>query len=175
MKASMIDIQIENSKDPFMIFQVNVSNSMEEIENIFSNMESLLTPEELSFLANDLISADVSKNVDYIIIKQSCVKQFQKISKKCGLQIKMINMAKQIFDSKNVEEFVSLFGQKDTNPELTQQFFPGIESRFDEVNNIVKMVILSQFNIDDVLDKISEKGIDSLNELNQYILEKESR
>lgn len=175
MKASMIDIQIENNKDPFMVFQVNVLNQIEEAECILNNLESLLTPEELSFLADDLISADISKTVDYIIIKQSCVKKFEKISKKCGLQIEMINMAKQIFDLKNVEEFVSLFGQKDSNPELTQQAFPGLQSTFDKVNNIIKAIVLSQFGVNDVLDKISEKGIDSLNELNQYILEKESR
>lgn len=160
MKASMIDVQIENSKDPFMVLQINVLNQVEETEYILNNLESLLTIEELNFLADDLIAADASKTVDYIIIKQSYIKQFQKISKKCGLQIEILNMAKTIFDSKNVEEFVSLFKNSDQS---------------NQIEDIIRVIILSQFGVNDVLDKISEQGIESLNELNQYILEKESR
>jgi hypothetical protein len=158
MKASMIKTQIENSKDPFMIFQLELLNSLEEIEQITDNVENILTLGEIMSIENNVISADVSKTKDYIIINQSFIEQFEQLMIKCGFEMQMTDLTTQIWDSNDIEEFVKLF-----------------EGKNEKVDEILKVVAESQFTVNDVLDKISEKGIDSLNELNKYILEKESR
>jgi hypothetical protein len=158
MKASMIKTQIENSKDPFMFFQLDLLNSIEEIETITDNVENILTLDEIMLIENNVISADVSKTKDYIIINQSFIEQFKQLMIKCGFKMQITDLTNQIWNSNNIEEFVKLF-----------------ENKNEKVDEILKVVVESQFTINDVLDKISEKGIDSLNELNKYILEKESR
>lgn len=175
MKASMIDIQIENNNNPFMVFQLDLLNSLEEIEQINNNIENILTSDEIIFIDTNVIAADLSKTKDYIIINQSFIEQFKQLMDKCGFKIQMTNIINDVWNMNNIKEFISLFGEEDPNPELTQQFFPGLQTTFDKVNQILKVIIESQFTLDNVLDKINEQGIDSLNELNKYILEKESR
>ena len=175
MKVDMIDIKIENSKNPFMVFQLELLNSLEEIEQITDNVENILTLDEIVSIENNVIAADVSKIKDYIIINQSFIEQFKQLMSKCGLKFKMTNIINDVWNMNNIKEFISLFGDEDLNPELTQQFFPGLQGNFEKINEILKVVVESQFTLNDVLDKINEQGIDSLNELNKYILEKESR
>jgi len=175
MKASMINIQIENINNPFMVFQLELLNSLEEIEQITDNIENILTLDEIRTIEDNVIAADLSKTKDYIIVNQSFIEQFKQLMSKCGLKFKMTNIINDVWNMNNIKEFINLFGDEDPNPELTQQFFPGIQTNFDKVNEILKVVVESQFTLNDVLDKINEQGIDSLNELNKYILEKESR
>jgi hypothetical protein len=158
MKTSMINTQIENSKDPFMFFQLELLNSLEEIETITDNVENILTLGEIISIENNVISADVSKTKDYVIINQSFIEQFKQLMIKCGFKMQITDLTNQIWNSNDIGEFVKLF-----------------ENKNEKVDEILKVVVESQFTVNDVLDKISEKGIDSLNELNKYILEKESR
>lgn len=175
MKASMIKTQIENSKDPFMFFQLELLNSEEEIKDITDRVESILTLEEVMAIESNVIAADISPTMDYIIIQKSFIETFKQFMNKCGFKMQITDLTNQIWNSNNVKEFISLFGSEDPNLELTKQFFPGLQGNFEKVNEILKVVVESQFTLNDVLDKINEQGIDSLNELNKYILEKESR
>lgn len=175
MKVSMIDIQIENNNNPFMVFQLDLLNSLEEIEQINNNIENILSPDEITLIDTNIIAADLSKTKDYIIINQSFIEQFKQLMDKCGFKIQMTNIINDVWNMNNIKEFINLFGEEDPNPELTQEVFPGLQTTFDKVNQILKVMIESQFALNDVLDKINEQGIDSLNELNKYILEKESR
>ena len=174
MKTSMIENQIENSKDPFIIFQVTSFNSEEEMENIESNLDQIFTLEELEKI-NNLITTRVSPNVDYMIIKQSEIEDVKFMLNKCNISFTINDITNNIWELNNIKEFVSLFGEEDPSPELTQQIFPDIQSTFSKVYEILKLIVESKYSTDDVLDVISEKGINSLNELHKYILEKESR
>ncbi len=83
MKASMIDIKIENNKNPFMVFQLNLLNSKEEIEYITDNVENILSLDEIVSIETNVISADVSPTMDYIIINRSFINQFKQLMVKC--------------------------------------------------------------------------------------------
>jgi len=171
MKVNMIDTQIENNINPFIVFQVNSFNSEEEMTNVKNNISKFLTDEEIDILEKNTIAADFSLTVDYLIINKSFVDEFTRLINKCGIKFELVNIIEQIWNLNSVKEFVGLFGEEDLSVQLTQQSF---KCTFEKVNEILKVIVESQFNVNDVLDKISEKGIDSLNELNKYILEKES-
>jgi len=168
MKVDMIDKQVKNSNDPFVVFHVNLLNSIEEIESFTNNLENILTVEEAVFLNTKIKAAELSKNEDYMIINQSSIEQFCQIMIKGGFKMKMVECVDQIWNFNNEEfnQFISLFEEEDPCPELTEEAFGEEEKTID----VLKTIVASKFTTDDVLDKISNSGIDSLNDLNKFIL-----
>jgi hypothetical protein len=174
MKVNMIDKQVKNSNDPFIVFKVTLLNSDEEIKDLTSKVEEVLTLDEVTTMSQ-VTSADIDIRTSYMIIRHSNISQFEYITNKCGFKIKMVEFINNVWEFNNEEfqSFVSLFESEDEDPcpELTEfAFGPN-----GNVLDILEAISESKFTIDNVLDKISTKGIESLNDLNKYILEKESR
>lgn len=169
MKVDMIDKQVKNSNDPFVVFHVNLLNSIEEIESLTNNLENVLDIEEVVFLNSKIKAAELSKNEDYMIINQLSIEQFCQIMIKGGFKIKMVEYVDQIwnFNNEELNQFISLFDGEDPCPELTEEAFGEEEKTID----VLKTIMASKFTTDDVLDKISNSGIDSLNDLNKFILD----
>jgi hypothetical protein len=172
MNIEMINKYIKNNNDPFIVFKITLLHSDEEIKDLTSKAEEILILDEILTM-DQVISADVDIRTSYMVINQSNINQFKYITNKCGFKIKMVEFINDIWEFNNEEfqTFISLFGEEDPCPELTELAF-GLNNN---ILDILKTISESKFTIDDVLDKINIKNVDSLNELNKHILEKESR
>jgi hypothetical protein len=163
----VIDTKIKNSLDPFLILKLEITNSNEEIQNLMDNIENILSTDEVLKFSS-VLSADVSSNLDYVIINKSFLPELESMMGKCGMKYKSSNMLNEIWNSDNLDFFLDYFKVKE-HPEFE---FDYPDEKYDLVLEILKVVVESKYDLDDVLDKISLSGFNSLNELNLYILNK---
>ena len=86
---------------------------------------------------------------------------------KCEAPYLAYDIIPQLWDMEDVS-FITEYGEEDPNPELTHEFFPDFKSTNQRINEILQQICDKRYTKDDVLDKINEKGINSLNKLNKY-------
>ncbi len=149
----MIDKRIKNSIDPYLILKLETFNTKEEVDYIKEHIEKYLTDDEL-FQLNEFMAAEISSQLDYVIINRSYLPKLKHLIEKCGIKMKITDLLPEIWDLNDIETFVSNFDEWDKS----------------KIKDILKAVVESKYDVNDVLDKVSNSGVSSLNELNLYIL-----
>lgn len=170
---SKLELQIEHGLNPFRVLKLRTLNSKEEMAQITESMDDILTAQEILTLSEKCISADYSSELDFIVINESYLTELTRLLSKCQIKFEYADIVNDLWNCKSVkEEFLRFFGEEDPNPELTQESFPGLQTNYDIVKDILNVIVESKYTLDDVLSKINDKGVEYLNELNLYILEK---
>jgi hypothetical protein len=86
----------------------------------------------------------------------------------------MRNFTKDLFKMDNLNELLlKLENDDDLNEldkELIKDCFPNHKTPREKATSIIKSIFINNFTTDDVLDRISEKGFESLNEFHKNIL-----
>jgi hypothetical protein len=87
----------------------------------------------------------------------------------------MRNFTKDLFEMDNLNELLNNFKDdmdnlSDEEKELVKECFPNHKTQKEKATSIIKSLFLNNFTTDDVLDRISEKGFESLNEFHKNIL-----
>lgn len=149
----MIDKRIKNSIDPYLILKLETFNTKEEVDYIKEHIENYLTDDEL-FQLNEFIAAEISSQLDYVIINRSYLPKLKHLIEKCEIKMKITDLLPEIWELADIETFVSNFDEWDKS----------------KIKDILKAVVESKYDVNDVLDKVSDFGVGSLNELNLYIL-----
>lgn len=149
----MIDKRIKNSIDPYLILKLETFNTKEEVDYIKEHIENYLTDDEL-FQLNEFIAAEISNQLDYVIINRSYLPKLKHLIEKCEIKMKITDLLPEIWELADIETFVSNFDEWDKS----------------KIKDILKAVVESKYDVNDVLDKVSDFGVGSLNELNLYIL-----
>ena len=156
---------------PYVIyhFKLNVDDKgHEELEKCLGNSFS---EQEISDLDKEIVTIDFGKFDSYILGKIKYVKRLEEMLIKCNTPYLVYDMMPKLWDMEDVS-FITEYGNDDPNPDLTYEFFPGHVSIHQQINNILQLICDRQYTKDDVLDKINEKGMNSLNKLNKYVLNK---
>jgi hypothetical protein len=155
----------------YVIYHFKLKVDDKGLEQLEIDISKNFSQEEIIDLDDRLISIDIGKFDSYILGNIEDIKKLEDILIKCKAPYLAIDLMPKIWDMTDIS-FITNYGDGDPNPELTQEVFPGLSSLNQKINNILKSICDRRYTKDDVLDKINEKGIESLNSLNRYILEK---
>jgi len=131
-----------------IIFQVRFTNPLQEVLQIQSGM-NLFVPEN-NFELEGIHCIELNKMVNFFLLDEDKLYSLKSFLEYVGLRyISFTRTPKEIYDT------FTVFAPKDI------EFKKALE---DE--------ILSTYTKDDILDKINERGINSLTPLDKYILDK---
>ena len=160
-----LDKLVANSLNPYTIVRITSSNTEEELDKIADNMVGF----EDGLMGNDAIEIEISPVEAIVFINKNDLATTIKRLKEIGIKFEITNIVNEIFEMDNLDNLLSYF-EIDEDPEFTAEFFPGLVSQQQKVINIINSIFENNFTMDDVLDRISTKGLDSLNEFHKNLL-----
>jgi len=161
MNDTQLNQLIETTLNPYLVFRVESLNTQEEHDKLIENAgEEINIEDALAYDANTSIVE--FKDFDYIFVKSNFYPKFIELLKKSGLKFKMTNCIQELWEMNDL----SIFDNGDPAPELTKLAFPDLVNNMD----ILEQMFKQQFSQDDVLDKITRTGIESLNSIQQQML-----
>ena len=167
MKAEMINKLVETSLNPYMVFYVELNHTKEECDDLYKKAKDIITKDFLKKFSDNVLDIDLSHNASYVLIKQNFVNEFKNIMDIIGFDYTMVEAIDELWE---MNDLTLLLDNNDPAPEITAMM--GFENDFLDG---LKTIIERRYSLDDVLDKISKSGYQSLNMLNKYILDKKSR
>jgi hypothetical protein len=164
-----LDELIANSLNPYTIIRMVSSNTEEELNEIECNM-----PEFDNDMTGDVVEIEISPVEAIIFINRNDLITSTRRLKDSGVNFKVTNIVNEVFEMDNLDELLlSLDKENDLSnleKEILDECFPGFVSQRQKAINIINSVFESNFNIDDVLDRINTKGSGSLNEFHKNLL-----
>ena len=166
MRIDILNKMIETSLNPYLAFYIKLNHTKEEYDNLYDKANDIITEDFMNKFHNNTLSIDLSYDVSYILIKQNFIPEYIQMMDQCNLNYIMVDILDELWEAEDLTPILSF---EDPCPEVTMMYFE------DKFLDGLKTVIESKYNVDDVLDKINKSGYKSLNVLNKYILEKESR
>lgn len=170
MNIEMINDLVKESLNPYVVIRLVVNHTKEEMEQLEQKLVDLVGAEELEEIYKPAIIVETSDTEGYIFAPKTVIPKFANLLDICGANYMLEDATDNIWEMNDIS-FITEYGEVDLAPELTEQFFPGLVSENEKINNYLKTIFSSKYSVDDVLDKISRKGIESLNIINKYILE----
>jgi hypothetical protein len=156
---------------PYVVYHLKLMLDDKGLEELETNLTKYFSEQEILDLDSELVSIDIGKFDSYILGKIKYVKRLEEMLIKCDVEYIVNDMMPKLWEMEDVS-FITQYGNDDPNPDLTLEFFPDHKSTHQQINEILRQICDKRYTKDDVLDKINEKGINSLNELNKYILNK---
>ena len=171
MNIEMINDLVKESLNPYVVIRLVVNHTKEEMEQLEQKLVDIVGAEELEEIYKPAIIVETSDTEGYIFAPKTVIPKFANLLDICEANYVLEDATNNIWEMNDIS-FITEYGEEDPAPELTEQFFPGSTSENEKINNYLKTIFSSKYSVDDVLDKISRKGIESLNTINKYILEK---
>ena len=162
-----LDELIANSLNPYTIVRMVSSNTEEELKKIECN-----TPVFDNDMTGDVVEIEISPVEAIVLINRKDLITSTKRLKEVGIKFKVTNIVNEIFEMNSLDELLSSLeiDENDLEKEILNECFPGFISQKTKAINIINSVFESNFNIDDVLDRINVKGSGSLNEFHKNLL-----
>ena len=162
---------IKVNLNPYTIIHVTALNTEEELIEIERNNSGLDID---SKLVDNFVEIEVSSTeVILLISKNDLVTANKELTNAC-IKYKITNIINEFFEMDNINELLlKLEGDDDLDEptkELVKDFFPNFKTPREKAISIIKSVFENNFTMDDVLDRINSKGIESLNEFHKNIL-----
>ena len=170
MNIEMINDLVKESLNPYVVIRLVVNHTKEEMDVLEQKLVDIVGVEELEEIYKPAIIVETSDTEGYILAPKSVIPKFANLLDICEANYILEDATDNIWEMNDIS-FITEYGEIDPSPELTAQFFPGSVSENEKINNYLKTIFNSKYSVDDVLDKISRKGIESLNTINKYILE----
>lgn len=169
------DRKIKNSLDPFVIIEISTPLSQEECDLIKDNLPNVLTEEEMSIFSEDILVAgiDDSQN-EYLILNKSMVERIKIAFQKANFNYTMTDdIFEKVwnFTEDELNQFLDMFGAVWIEDEITAEFYKDMESSRQKAFSTLVVMANGRYDTDDVLDKISKLGTDSLNSINRIFLD----
>ena len=170
MNIEMINDLVKESLNPYVVIRLVVNHTKEEMDVLEQKLVDIVGAEELEEIYKPAIIIETSDTEGYIFAPKTVIPKFANLLDICEANYVLEDATDNIWEMNDIS-FITEYGEVDPAPELTEQFFPGLVSENEKINNYLKTIFSSKYSVDDVLDKISRKGIESLNTINKYILE----
>jgi hypothetical protein len=170
MNIEMINDLVKESLNPYVVIRLVVNHTKEEMDVLEQKLVDIVGAEELEEIYKPAIIVETSDTEGYIFAPKTVIPKFANLLDICEANYVLEDATDNIWEMNDIS-FITEYGEVDPAPELTEQFFPGSISENEKINNYLKTIFSSKYSVDDVLDKISRKGIESLNTINKYILE----
>jgi hypothetical protein len=144
-------------------------NIEEELDEIERNM-----PEFENDMTGDVVEIEISPVETILFINRNDLITSTRRLKEVGANFKVTNIINEIFEMDSLDELLSKLDEEtnlnDEEKEILDECFPGYVPQKIKAINIINSVFESNFNIDDVLDRINTKGSGSLNEFHKNLL-----
>jgi hypothetical protein len=171
METKDLNRLIKVNLNPYTIVRLIALNTEEELEEIEQNTSGLDID---SKLVDNFVEIEVSPIEAILFISKNDLITVNKELTSVGIKFKMTNIINEFFEMDNLNELLlKLEGDDDldeSEKELVKDFFPNFKTPREKAISIIKSVFENNFTMDDVLDRINSKGIDSLNEFHKNIL-----
>lgn len=164
-----IDKLVKDTLNPPVIIKLILDHTIEELEELEKIYTGLITEEEGQEYIDNCIDIDIDKCTNYIITNERYIPKLEHLLDRGGVRFLISNASRELFEMDNIEELLLVL-KEDDDPKFTAEFFPDYISPREEAIIEIKKIFERQFSIDDVLDLISKKGIDSLNRFHREIL-----
>ncbi len=164
-----LDELVANSLNPYTIVRMVSSNTEEQLDKIEHDM-----PEFDNDMTGDVIEIEISPVEAILFINRKDLITSTRRLKDVGVNFKVTNIINEIFEMDNLDELLSSLDKENDlsglEKEILDECFLGFVSQRQKAINIINSVFESNFDVDDVLDRINIHGIDSLNEFHKHIL-----
>lgn len=170
MENKNIDFLVKNSLNPFLIIKLDVE--IKNISEFNDKLKNKLLEQGVDFLnelERDSIGYDISDSISYLFVRKQLLPKIKNILTSIDHKFTIKDVTDEFWEMDDLTDFFNKF-MGDDDVEFTKQHFPEFISDRDKVRNILRLSFEKKYNVDNVLDKINEKGLNSLNEFNEYIL-----
>jgi hypothetical protein len=171
MEARDLNRLIKANLNPYTIVRVVALNTEEELDEIRRNTSELDIDNKL---VDNFVEIEVSDTEAILFISKNDLVTVNKELTDVGVKFKITNIINEFFEMDNLNELLLKLENDDDLDELTKELvkdcFPEFKTPREKATSIIKSIFLNNFTTDDVLDRISEKGFESLNEFHKNIL-----
>lgn len=162
-----IDELINDNLNPYVAVRIITSYNEEELKQVELNLVEKHGLKLINSVSKKLISVDISPNESYLYTNKSNLDKFISLLDECNVEYQLNDAVDAIWEMDNLEQVLPM---EDPCPEFTKEHFGNVENDRYKVLSILKLIFSRKFDINNVLEKISIGGMESLNELNKYFL-----
>lgn len=175
MKTRDLDRLVKININPFTAMHFKTDHTSEELEAIFAEAVMNGDGDEIERILENTVEIEISLFESIMLMTRNDLTAFLSLLNKCGVRYEMRNFTKDLFEMDNLNELLDNFKDdkdnlSDEERELVKECFPNHKTQKEKASSIIKSLFLNNFTTDDVLDRISEKGFESLNEFHKNIL-----
>jgi len=175
METRDLDRLVKININPFTAMHFKTDHTSEELEAIFAEAAMNGDGDEIERILENTVEIEISLFESIMLMTRNDLTAFLSLLNKCGVRYEMRNFTKDLFEMDNLNELLNNFKEdkdnlSDEERELVKECFPNHKTQKEKASSIIKSLFLNNFTTDDVLDRISEKGFESLNEFHKNIL-----
>jgi hypothetical protein len=175
METRDLDRLVKININPFTAMHFKTDHTSEELEAIFAEAAMNGDGDEIEKILENTVEIEISLFESIMFMTKNDLTAFLSLLNKCGVRYEMRNFTKDLFEMDNLNELLNNFKDdmnnlSDEEKELVKECFPNHKTQKEKATSIIKSLFLNNFTTDDVLDRISEKGFESLNEFHKNIL-----
>lgn len=166
MSNKEINQLVESTLNPYLVFKVESNHTDEEYNKLLDEVPNKISEQELTDFGLNSITIEL-EDFNYMFIKSEFYPKFIEMSQKCGFDFKLTHCINELWEMNSL----NIFDEGDPAPEATKLAFPNDLTNFE----IIKQMFESKYSMDDLLDKITRTGIESLNEVQKQMLKKAAK
>jgi hypothetical protein len=175
METRDLDRLVKININPFTAMHFKTDHTSEELEAIFAKAAMNGDGDKIERILENTVEIEISLFESIMFMTKNDLTAFLSLLNKCGVRYEMRNFTKDLFEMDNLNELLNNFKEdkdnlSDEERELVKECFPNHKTQKEKATSIIKSLFLNNFTTDDVLDRISEKGFESLNEFHKNIL-----
>jgi hypothetical protein len=176
METKDLDRLVKININPFTAMHFKTDHASEELEAIFTEAAMNGGIDEMDKILENTVEIEISLFESIMFMTKNDLTAFLSLLNKCGVRYEMRNFTKDLFKMDNLNELLNNFKDDDYDDlseleqELVKDCFPNFKTQKEKATSIIKSIFANNFTTDDVLDRISEKGFESLNEFHKNIL-----
>jgi hypothetical protein len=174
METRDLDRLVKININPFTAMHFKTDHTSEELEAIFTEATMNGDGDEIEKILENTVEMEISLFESIMFMTKNDLTAFLSLLNKCDVRYEMRNFTKDLFKMDNLNELLlKLENDDDLNEldkELIKDCFPNHKTPREKATSIIKSIFVNNFTTDDVLDRISEKGFESLNEFHKNIL-----
>jgi hypothetical protein len=174
METRDLDRLVKININPFTAMHFKTDHTSEELEAIFTEAAMNGGIDEMDKILENTVEIEISLFESIMFMTKNDLTAFLSLLNKCDVRYEMRNFTKDLFKMDNLNELLlKLENDDDLNEldkELIKDCFPNHKTPREKATSIIKSIFINNFTTDDVLDRISEKGFESLNEFHKNIL-----
>lgn len=174
METRDLDRLVKININPFTAIHFKTDHTSEELEAIFTEAAINGGVDEIDKILENTVEIEISLSESIMFMTKNDLTAFLSLLNKCGVRYEMRNFTKDLFEMDNLNELLLKLENDDNlnelEKELVKDCFPGLKTPREKATSIIKSIFVNNFTTDNVLDRINEKGFESLNEFHKNIL-----
>jgi hypothetical protein len=174
METRDLDRLVKININPFTAIHFKTDHTSEELEAIFAEAAMNGDGDKIERILENTVEIEISLFENIMFMTKNDLTEFLSLLNKYGIRYKMRNFIKDLFEMDNLNELLLKLENDDDLSELDKELinncFPNYKTPREKAISTINSIFLNNFTTDNVLDRISEKGFESLNEFHKNLL-----